>query len=92
MYSRKLDGICKKDPFRTVSNVQDGNVYYGIINIAWSLNMLCDRNMQGFWIWQGYIRFRICVSMLLNNALICLTMHEAEPKITVQSNVVLIDA
>ena len=30
--------------------------------------------------------------MLLNNALICLTMHEAEHKITVQANVVLIDA
>ena len=43
------------------------NVYYGILNIPWSLNVLCDRNMSEFW---------ICVSMLLNNARVCLNIPE----------------
>ena len=64
------------------------NVWYGIMNIPCSLNMLCDRNMPGFWIWQGYTRFWICVSLLLNNvnnAWTCLNMPETEPEITVRA-------
>ena len=38
--------------------------------------MLGDRNVPGF---------SKCVSMLLNNAHICLNMPEREPKITVQA-------
>ena len=47
--------------------------------------MLSNKNISGFWIYQGYTRFWICVSMLLNNARICLNMPETEPKITVQA-------
>ena len=49
------------------------------------LNMVCDRNMLVFQIFQGYTRFLICVSMLLSNSRIYLNMSEVEPKITVQT-------
>ena len=58
---------------------------YGIMYIPWTLKMPCDKNMPGFWICQGYTRFWTCVSMLLNNARICLNMSETESKITVQA-------
>ena len=45
--------------------------------------MLCDRNMPGFWICEGSTRFWVYVSMLLNDARMCLIMTEIEPKITV---------
>ena len=42
-----------------------------------------DKNVQEFWICQESRMFCIWVSMLLNNAWICLYMPEAERKITV---------
>ena len=72
------------------TNVQDGafvkmfNMVLSIyLNIPWSLNMVCDKNTPGFWIWVGHTKFWICESMLLNNAWICLNISETEPKITI---------
>ena len=41
------------------------------MNIPWSLNMLCDRNMPGFWICQGYTSFWIPIYYLNK----CTTIH-----------------
>ena len=46
------------------------------MNIPWNLNMLWDMNMSGFLICYGYTRLWICMSMLLNNAQICLNIPE----------------
>ena len=45
--------------------------------------MLCDRNMSGFWICQGYTRFYIFVSMLLNNHWILQLDSNPEPPVAV---------
>ena len=45
------------------------------MNIPWSLNM------PRFWIWQGYTKFWIYVSMLLKKAWICQNMPETKLKI-----------
>ena len=62
------------------------------MNISWGLYMLCDKVCQSSkygtvqYAWVQGSRFWICVSMLLDNAWICLNRPEAEPKITVQDN------
>ena len=82
----KLDSIYKRerDTCRTVSNVQDGTFVKRLHMVLWIYFELCDRNMPGFWMCQGYTRFWICRSMFLNNARLCLNMPETEPKITLQ--------
>ena len=54
------------------------------MNVPWRLNMLCDRNMAGFWNMpdtQGSEYAWVCSCITLE----CLNMPEAKPKITLQA-------
>ena len=82
----KLDNR-KKGAFRNVSNVQDWafwNCFIWYYKYTVESENALWLEYSWVWIYQGCRKFRICVSMLLNNAWIHLLMSEAEPRIVVQ--------
>ena len=73
-----------RSAFRAISNVQDGAFVIMFNMVLWTYLGVCI--CFSIRICQVYARFWICVSMLLNNARICLNMPEAEREIIVQTN------